>query len=198
VLAHDEMPPDTHNTELHFHPAREEAWYVHSGSGIARLGEDAHPLDAGSFWFARENAGVGHRIEVGPEGMQLVTMGDLIPRRRLRLSREADLQARARTRTPVLTSPHSQHPRDIGCRTSEPERVGGVPDQHVHPREPHQGDRAIPQEHRGADARRSVQAETGAEHDRCVAPESDRRACCGSGWRRWRSMMLMAVSVILA
>jgi uncharacterized cupin superfamily protein len=79
VLAQDEMPPDTHNTDLHFHSAREEAWYVRSGSGIARLGEDAHPLRAGSFWFARENAGVGHRIEVGPEGMQLVTMGDLIP-----------------------------------------------------------------------------------------------------------------------
>jgi uncharacterized cupin superfamily protein len=79
VLAQDEMPPDTHNTDLHFHSAREEAWYVRSGSGIARLGEDAHPLRAGSFWFARENAGIGHRVEVGPEGMQLVTMGDMIP-----------------------------------------------------------------------------------------------------------------------
>jgi uncharacterized cupin superfamily protein len=79
VLAQDEMPPDTHNTDLHFHSAREEAWYVRSGSGIARLGEDAHPLRAGSFWFARENTGVPHRVEVGPEGMQLVTMGDLIP-----------------------------------------------------------------------------------------------------------------------
>lgn len=79
VLAQDEMPPDTHNTDLHFHTAREEAWYVRSGSGIARLGEAAHELRAGSFWFAHANAGVGHRIEVGPEGMQLVTMGDLIP-----------------------------------------------------------------------------------------------------------------------
>jgi len=79
VLAQDDMPPDTHNTDLHFHSAREEAWYVRSGSGLARVGEDAHPLRAGSFWFRRENTGVGHRIEVGPEGMQLVTMGDLIP-----------------------------------------------------------------------------------------------------------------------
>ena len=79
ALAQDAMPPDTHNTDLHFHSAREEAWYVRSGSGIARLGDDAHPLRAGSFWLRRENAGVGHRIEVGPDGMQLVTMGDLIP-----------------------------------------------------------------------------------------------------------------------
>lgn len=26
---------------------------------------------AGSFWLRREDAGVGHRIEVGPDGMQL-------------------------------------------------------------------------------------------------------------------------------
>jgi uncharacterized cupin superfamily protein len=79
VLAQDEMPPDTHNTELHFHSAREEAWFVRSGSGIARLGEEGHPLRAGSFWLALENTGVGHRIEVGSEGMQLITIGDLIP-----------------------------------------------------------------------------------------------------------------------
>ena len=79
VLAQDEMPPDTHNTDLHFHSAREEAWYVRSGSGFARLGEQAFALRPGSFWFVHENTGVGHRIEVGPEGMQLVTIGDLIP-----------------------------------------------------------------------------------------------------------------------
>jgi uncharacterized cupin superfamily protein len=79
VVAHDDMPPDTHNTDLHFHSAREEAWLVLTGGGVARLGEAAHPLRAGSFWLCRENMGVGHRIEVGPEGMRLVTMGDLIP-----------------------------------------------------------------------------------------------------------------------
>lgn len=79
VLAQDAMPPDTHNTDLHFHSAREEAWYVRSGGGVARLGEEAHELRPGSFWLRRENTGVGHRIEVGPDGMELVTMGDLIP-----------------------------------------------------------------------------------------------------------------------
>jgi uncharacterized cupin superfamily protein len=79
VLAQDEMPPDTHNTDLHIHSAREEAWFVRSGSGTARLGEEGYPLRAGSFWLCPENTGVGHRIEVGSEGMQLVTMGDLIP-----------------------------------------------------------------------------------------------------------------------
>jgi uncharacterized cupin superfamily protein len=79
VLAQDDLPPRAHATALHFHTTREEAWFVRGGSGIARLGDDAHPLEAGSFWLRRENAGIGHRIEAGPEGMQLVTMGDLIP-----------------------------------------------------------------------------------------------------------------------
>ena len=79
VFAQDEMPPDTHNTDLHFHSAREEAWFVRSGSGIARLGDEGYPLGEGSFWLAPENTGVGHRVEVGPDGMRLVTIGDLIP-----------------------------------------------------------------------------------------------------------------------
>jgi uncharacterized cupin superfamily protein len=79
VLAQDAMPPDTHNTDLHFHSAREEAWYVRRGSGVARLGEERYELREGSFWLRRENTGVGHRIEVGADGMDLVTMGDLIP-----------------------------------------------------------------------------------------------------------------------
>ena len=79
VLAQDAMPPDTHNTDLHFHSAREEAWFVRSGSGSRGSATTAHELRPGSFWLRRENTGVGHRIEVGPEGMELVTMGDLIP-----------------------------------------------------------------------------------------------------------------------
>jgi hypothetical protein len=47
--------------------------------GTARLGEDAYPLRAGSFSLCTENTGAGHRVEVGPHGMQLVTIGDLIP-----------------------------------------------------------------------------------------------------------------------
>jgi uncharacterized cupin superfamily protein len=78
VLAHDAMPPDTHTTTLHFHTTREEAWYVVSGGGHARLGDERFALRPGSFWLRRPNGGVGHRIEVGPEGMGLLTMGDLV------------------------------------------------------------------------------------------------------------------------
>ena len=79
VLATDAMPPDTRNTDLHFHSTREECWYVRGGSGIARIGREGHELRAGSFWLRRPNGGIGHRIEVGPQGMDLITMGDLVP-----------------------------------------------------------------------------------------------------------------------
>ena len=109
VLAQDEMPPDMHNTDLHFHSAREEAWYVRSGSGIARLGEDAHPLRAGSFWFAprERRRRAPDRGRAGGHAARHDGRPD--PRRRLRRSGEADLQARARGRAPVLTSQHSQN-----------------------------------------------------------------------------------------
>jgi uncharacterized cupin superfamily protein len=99
VLAHDAMPPDTHNTDLHFHSTREECWYVRGGGGVARIGKQAHELRPGSFWLRRPNGGVGHRIEVGPEGMDLITMGDLVPadvvaypeRRMVRVARGVEL-----------------------------------------------------------------------------------------------------------
>ncbi|CAN5631634.1 hypothetical protein BH10ACT11_BH10ACT11_18390 [soil metagenome] len=79
VLAHDAMPPDSHNTDLHFHSAREECWFVRGGGCVGRMGDEGHELRAGSFWLSRPNDGVGHRVEVGPDGMDLITMGDLIP-----------------------------------------------------------------------------------------------------------------------
>ena len=79
VLAHDAMPPDSHNTELHFHSAREECWFVRAGGGVARIGEKAYELHPGSFWLRSPDGRLGHRIETGPQGMDLITMGDLIP-----------------------------------------------------------------------------------------------------------------------
>lgn len=78
VLAHDAMPPHTHTTERHFHTTREEAFYVWSGTGTARIGDAGHDLRPGSFFLRRPNTGVPHRIEVGPDGMELITMGDLV------------------------------------------------------------------------------------------------------------------------
>ena len=65
-----------HRPALPFHPrgvlvrARGLGHRPHRG--------EAHELRAGSFWLRRPNGGVGHRIEVGPDGMDLVTMGDLV------------------------------------------------------------------------------------------------------------------------
>ena len=78
VLAQDEMPPETHNTDLHFHSAREEAWFVRSGSGTARLGEARYPLRAGSFWLCRRHRGRSPRRGRGGRDAA-PDDGDLIP-----------------------------------------------------------------------------------------------------------------------
>lgn len=79
VLATDELPPGSVNTPLHWHTVAEECFYVLRGTGVARIGEAAHPLRPGSFFLRPPRPGVGHRIEVGPEGMEYVTIGDLVP-----------------------------------------------------------------------------------------------------------------------
>lgn len=79
VLAHDAMPADTFTTARHFHTTREEAFYVLAGGGAARIGDAAHDLRPGSFFVRPPDSGVPHRIEVGPDGMELLTMGDLVP-----------------------------------------------------------------------------------------------------------------------
>ena len=52
---------------------------VRSGHGVARPGGKARPLQSGSFWQCPQDTGVGHPIEVGANGMQLLSIGNLIP-----------------------------------------------------------------------------------------------------------------------
>ncbi len=79
VLAHDAMPPGTLNTARHWHTTREECFYVLAGDGIARIGDAEHGLRPGSFFLRPPDSGVPHQTEVGPDGMELITMGDLVP-----------------------------------------------------------------------------------------------------------------------
>jgi uncharacterized cupin superfamily protein len=79
VLAHDAFPPRSLNCPRHWHTAAEECFFVLSGTGIARIGDAEHPLRAGSFFLRPPRTGVGHRIEAGPDGIEVITMGDLVP-----------------------------------------------------------------------------------------------------------------------
>ena len=55
-------------------------WYVRGGCGVARLGEEAHELRAGLVLVARgPTAASGTGSRSGRTGMDLITMGDLIP-----------------------------------------------------------------------------------------------------------------------
>ena len=77
-------------------PRARSAGTCAAGAGSRGSAPQAHELRPGSFWLRRPNGGVGHRIEVGPEGMDLITMGDLVAGRRRRLSRAEDGQGRSR------------------------------------------------------------------------------------------------------
>ncbi|WP_320668918.1 cupin domain-containing protein [Patulibacter defluvii] len=79
VLATDELPPGSVNNPRHWHTIAEECFYVLGGGGTAVIGEARHPLRPGSFFLRPPRSGVGHRIEAGPEGLEYVTMGDLMP-----------------------------------------------------------------------------------------------------------------------
>lgn len=78
VLAHDALPAGSVNCPTHWHTRAEECFFVLAGSGTAVIGDERHPLGAGSFFLRPPGTGVGHRIEVGAEGMELVTMGDKV------------------------------------------------------------------------------------------------------------------------
>lgn len=78
VLSVDHTPPGKRNCPLHWHTAREECFYVVSGSGAVTLGDEQHPLGPGSFFLRPPNTGVAHAIDAGPDGLHYVTMGDLV------------------------------------------------------------------------------------------------------------------------
>ena len=55
-----------HNTDLHFHSAREECWYVRGGSGVARIGEEAHALRPARSGCAAPTAASGTASRSAP------------------------------------------------------------------------------------------------------------------------------------
>jgi len=85
VFAQDEMPPETHNTELHFHSAR-------GGTRAAIRILLAVP--------GGRRSRAPHRGRSGRDATRDHRRPD--SRRRLRISREANVQARPRRRTPLL------------------------------------------------------------------------------------------------
>lgn len=79
VLSVDNTPPGKRNCPLHWHTAREECFYIVSGSGTVTIGDDQFPLTPGTFFLRPPNTGVPHAIDAGPDGLHYVTMGDLLP-----------------------------------------------------------------------------------------------------------------------
>jgi uncharacterized cupin superfamily protein len=79
MLAHDDLPVGCLNHPRHWHTMAEECFFVLSGTGIARIGDAEHPLRVGSFFLRAPRTGVPHQVEAGPDGLELITMGDRVP-----------------------------------------------------------------------------------------------------------------------
>ena len=79
VFAHDDQPPGSLTNPRHWHTLAEECFYIESGSGIAHIGDEDHPLRPGSFFLRPPSSRVPHNIEAGPDGLGLITMGDHLP-----------------------------------------------------------------------------------------------------------------------
>jgi len=61
--SHMRVPPGKSAWPRHFHLANEEAVYVLSGSGTARVGDDVLPLRPGDYLALPAGAGHAHRID---------------------------------------------------------------------------------------------------------------------------------------
>lgn len=78
VLAHVALPPGAVTCPTHWHTSAEECFLVRAGSGTAVVGGERHALREGSFLLRPPRTGVGHRIEAGSEGMELLALGDKV------------------------------------------------------------------------------------------------------------------------
>lgn len=78
-LRHQTVPAGMLNCPPHCHSAEEELFVVLEGGGTLLLGEDEHPLRAGSVVARPAGTGVAHAFRGGPEGMELLLYGTRDP-----------------------------------------------------------------------------------------------------------------------
>jgi uncharacterized cupin superfamily protein len=73
------MEPGSHAAPRHCHSAVEELFVVLEGDGTLQLGDDEHPLRAGSLVARPAGSGVAHGFVAGAGGMTLLLYSDKDP-----------------------------------------------------------------------------------------------------------------------
>ena len=74
-LNHVTLPPGGSGAPAHCHALEEELFVVLAGSGTVTLGEDEHPLRAGSIVARPPATGVAHALRAGEEGLSYLAYG---------------------------------------------------------------------------------------------------------------------------
>jgi uncharacterized cupin superfamily protein len=78
-LNHSDIPPGKLNCPVHCHASEEEVFVVLEGDGICILGEEDHPVRAGSVVARPPRTRVGHAFRAGTGGMKLLAYGTREP-----------------------------------------------------------------------------------------------------------------------
>jgi uncharacterized cupin superfamily protein len=78
-LNHSDIPPGKLNCPVHCHASEEEVFVVLEGDGVCILGEEEHPVRAGSVVARPPRTRVGHAFRAGADGMKLLAYGTREP-----------------------------------------------------------------------------------------------------------------------
>jgi uncharacterized cupin superfamily protein len=78
-LGHLAVPPGRRSYPMHCHSAEEEMFVVLSGTGKLLLGDEEHPVRAGSVVARPPGTGVSHSFEAGDEELALLAYGTREP-----------------------------------------------------------------------------------------------------------------------
>jgi uncharacterized cupin superfamily protein len=78
-LQHATVAPGARSSARHCHSVEEELFYVLEGSGVVLLGDEQHPVRAGSVVARPPATGVAHTFQAGAEGLALLAYGTRDP-----------------------------------------------------------------------------------------------------------------------
>ena len=78
-LVHVTIEPGAHGSPRHCHSVEEELFVVLDGDGVVLLGDDSHPVRAGTIVARPPATGVAHAFRAGDDGLTLLAYGTREP-----------------------------------------------------------------------------------------------------------------------